>query len=291
MAYPGPISVLVGRRTGEPAQQLQISPRARINCPFFKNLASGSSLPTTHPDALRAVLRHLDGDTNLDPFQPSNDGLLLFTRTWALAGKLNLPTLQNALVAKMTEHYKQARRADTACYPADGALGAAFVHLGNQLSTGSPAEKFLVWFVGRLARDIRDLETSLRSGNFSNRIIEDVLRVARGFERDAIRRGDAMFRVGTARPARYALPEIEVHTSAPTGIALGWRGVRDESSICSVSSSDSSSSDDDEIPTIDIILCHRPTRRDWNSRKRYGMIFSRRSGSRRSWKSRPLPTT
>ncbi|KAF2690523.1 hypothetical protein K458DRAFT_383632 [Lentithecium fluviatile CBS 122367] len=198
MSSPHGITISAGRYLNfDPPQTVTISPCARNVSPFLASLDYNSGLPMPHPRALHIVLAHLEQRTNLSAFRSitGDGGLLLFARTWTLAAQLGLPDLQNALVDEMTGVYRDLCQVTGPCprFPPDDTLEAAFAVL-NDVRHDYKAERFLVWFVACLAPDLTQLEAGIATSTVEPGVAREILSVARGFDRDAIRCRNAMFR-------------------------------------------------------------------------------------------------
>jgi hypothetical protein len=209
------IRIKVGFTHGPPVT-VELSGRTRALCPFLAMLSHGAMLPTVQIKPFLVVVSCLNVDETvavLTKGDHDTSQLLLFAHSWALAARLSLPAVQNTLVAVMTDIYMKivhdARRKQTAVFPANENVLRAIQYLREEVGGNSEAERFLVCFIGRTTPLIHDLERQLEQDRFDRRTSEALLAEARSFERDPIKHKSRIFRVSVSNPPRYRPLDVQ----------------------------------------------------------------------------------
>lgn len=215
MPHSSGISISVESAHG-PSTTVELSSRACNLCPFLGTLPLGTSLPTVRIGPFRIILGYLDGHDDLEVFRwPRQDPriLLLFTQSWTLAARLDLPDLQNKLVSVMRGaniRILNDSQLDVGySYRVGRYLRKAFAHLHEEVDHDSQAERFLVCCIGRTTANITEMERKLRIWNFDRDVRRKILVEARPFDRNPIKYTPQMFRVSTSHPPQYRSLYVE----------------------------------------------------------------------------------
>lgn len=95
---------------GRDSCTLFIRLQAQKACPALAAIPPNACLPTTSTRAFRCILRYLDGNRSLNYMRPYGSFQVHLVKTWALAGQLGLPRLQNELISYIRRMYLHAKK-------------------------------------------------------------------------------------------------------------------------------------------------------------------------------------
>lgn len=89
---------------------VKLTATARLQCKFLAGLRNGDILPCVDREVFKSVLRYLDGNEDLDQLllDEPNTFQTQIAKLWWLAGQLDLPRLQNAVVDFARDLYAHA---------------------------------------------------------------------------------------------------------------------------------------------------------------------------------------
>lgn len=150
--------------------------------------------------------------------------LLLFAETLTLAARLAITTLQNKLVAIMTEIYIDSMEKGIV-YPADDQLLQVFEHLYKYTSSGSHAKSFLICFVGSSTTPTTQLERQLRDKKFNQNVCKSILAEEKSFDRDPLKYTTCRFRVNVhthhhTRHSKCTMPRCQMIPFEPSPLSI-----------------------------------------------------------------------